>query len=173
MTNEEASRNTYYAQNRKPISPKSQVYSPSVNYNYNGNQSQHGNPTGHGNASYHNQQHPKRKSNQFKRDIHGFYDRICKQNDTIIRLLKEIRDRLPKPPEPQAQINEQTTDEVAGSASQADQTTIEQPTGENVAVETASPTESAGPVDNKCVEGAPREVSDEELDRQVNGNVRL
>lgn len=99
MSSDDSFRNPQYSGNRKTNS-KAQGYSPSTNYNY-GNQNQHGshnnshgNHTGHGN--YGTQQQQRRKNTNFKqRDNHGVNDRIIKQNDIIIRLLKEIRDRLP------------------------------------------------------------------------------
>jgi hypothetical protein len=93
MTNDDVPRNQppYPPQGRKPIQPNSR-YSPSPSYNYNYNS----------NSSYPSQQHLRRKmDNRFKRDngnSSGSSDRLMRQNDLIIRLLKEIRDRLPPPP---------------------------------------------------------------------------
>lgn len=63
-------------------------YSPSTSYNY-----------GH-QGSYNGgmQQHPRRRADRFKRESINLNDKVVKQNDIIIRLLKEIRDRLPPPP---------------------------------------------------------------------------
>ncbi len=62
-------------------------YSPSTSYNYS--------PATGFNGG---QQHPRRRNDRFKRETLNLTDRVVKQNDVIIRLLKEIRDRLPPPP---------------------------------------------------------------------------
>jgi hypothetical protein len=78
--------------NRRPSpkfggDPSDPNYSPSTSYNYS---------PGAGNyQSSQNQQHPRRRTDRFKREAFNFNDRVVKQNDLIIRLLKEIRDRLP------------------------------------------------------------------------------
>jgi hypothetical protein len=70
-------------------------YSPSVNYNYN--------PSGssYGSQQYGQQGGPRRRGDQHGRREFGGHqvERLIKQNDIIIRLLKDIRDRLPEPPE--------------------------------------------------------------------------
>lgn len=74
---------------------KGPVYSPSVSYNYN--------PGGTG-GSYQSKQPSSHFKHHKKPDIRHkppSNDRLIKQNDTIIKLLKEIRDRLPKPPMPE------------------------------------------------------------------------
>jgi hypothetical protein len=81
-----------YQQMRKPYQSKYQDNrynsSPSMSYNYN---------SGNG---YAGQQHPRRRTDRFKRETINYSERIMKQNDLIIRLLKEIRDRLPAPAVP-------------------------------------------------------------------------
>lgn len=77
---DESQRN--FNQNRGNFGERSQNYSPSVSYNYN--------PGG----TQTNQQHPRRRTDRYKRDMHNFNDRIVKQNNTIIKLLKEISDKL-------------------------------------------------------------------------------
>ena len=62
-------------------------YSPSTSYNY-----------GHHGGYNGMQQHPRRRADRFKRETINQSDKLVKQNDLIIRLLKEIRDRLPPPP---------------------------------------------------------------------------
>jgi len=72
--------------NRKPMGQRygdGGNYSPSSNYHYNSGQ----------NSFQH--QHPRRRSDRFRRESLNNADRLIKQNDIIIRLLKEIRDRLP------------------------------------------------------------------------------
>jgi hypothetical protein len=90
MNNEDIPRGIPPQQSRRPIIPnyKDTRYSPSTNYNYNTNNS-YGNPQ---------QQHPRRRVDRFKRETMNSSDRLLRQNDIIIRLLKEIRDRLPAPP---------------------------------------------------------------------------
>ncbi|MBN1578756.1 MAG: hypothetical protein JW913_19490 [Chitinispirillaceae bacterium] len=164
MNSDESLRNVHYSSNRKPIPPKNQVYSPSTNYNYNGNQSMHGNHGSYGNSNYGNPHNQRRKPNQFKRDNHGAGDRLAKQNDIIIRLLKEIRDRLPAPPvvpgeiaEPNQELNQETTEDTAASL-------------QKMPMETA--VEQGTPADGS-VQAIPAvaDVPDDELDEQVNGNL--
>lgn len=69
-------------------------YSPSMSYNY-GHQSS----GGYGPM----QQNPRRRTDRFKRESLNLNDKVVKQNDIIIRLLKEIRDRLPPPPTTQSE----------------------------------------------------------------------
>jgi len=92
MNSDETPRGMPYQQGRKPIPSKYQDsrYSPSSNYNYNSNN------------SFPSSQHPRRRFDRFKRDTTGNNnnDRLMRQNDLIIRLLKEIRDRLPPPAVP-------------------------------------------------------------------------
>lgn len=145
---------------------KSQAYSPSMNYNYNGNQAQHGNHGNHsthgnhGNSGFNNQQNQRRKPNQFKRDNHGVNDRLVKQNDIIIRLLKEIRDRLPEPPvvETDAEVGENETAEATAveNPETAEEETEEQGTEEDVPVAAA---------------GTQGYIEDDDLDTKVNGNI--
>ena len=73
-------------------------YSPSTSYNY----SPATGVTG-------GQQHPRRRNDRFKRESLNLSDQVVKQNDIMIRLLKEIRDRLPPPPSG-AQKTEETAD---------------------------------------------------------------
>jgi hypothetical protein len=90
MTNDDVPRGMPYpqGQGRKPLPPNSR-YGPSPSYNYNYNT----------NASFPSQQqHMRRKMERFKRDNGNLSERLMRQNDLIIRLLKEIRDRLPPPP---------------------------------------------------------------------------
>jgi hypothetical protein len=85
-----------FQQGRKSYQPKYQDtrYSPSTSFNYNSN------------SSYPSSQHPRKRFDRFKRDGTGNSssgssngnERLMRQNDLIIRLLKEIRDRLPPPP---------------------------------------------------------------------------
>lgn len=169
MNSDEASRGMHYSANRKSNVPKNHNYSPSANYNYNGNQSahgSHGNHSGghgshgnHGNSGYGNQpQHQRRKSSHFKRDGHNVNDRLVKQNDIIIRILKEIRDRLPPPPaeekENPKEENEQSELMAAGETS----------------AENADARETV-PESTETGEGKTHDENDEELDQEVNGNV--
>ncbi len=64
---------------------KNSNYSPSTSYNYQNGKS-------HG----HTKNLPRRRFDRFKKDTSGSNDRLVKQNDIIIKLLKDIRDRLPK-----------------------------------------------------------------------------
>ncbi len=82
MNNDDSRGNQNY-QHRKPSSHKNS-YSPNSVY--------------YGNSNHNQQQQQKKKhfgGGHNKGSNNN--DRIMKQNDTIIRLLKEIRDRLPAP----------------------------------------------------------------------------
>lgn len=91
---------------------KGSRYSPSTSYNYN----QNGHMRGQG-QSY--QQHPRRRIDRYKRESIGSSDRLVKQNDIIIKLLKEIRDRLPKP----VQIPVNTEDNEIKNGAQVSEST--------------------------------------------------
>jgi hypothetical protein len=69
-------------------------YSPSTAFNYSPGTGING-----------GQQHPRHRNDRFKRESPGQSDRIFKQNDIIIRLLKEIRDRLPAPAFQEQKVN--------------------------------------------------------------------
>ncbi len=79
---------------RKPMSgkypEKSPNYSPSTSYNYSPQTGYAGN----------SQMYQRRRPERFRREGPSPYDRLARQNDIIIRLLKEIRDRLPEPQNP-------------------------------------------------------------------------
>jgi hypothetical protein len=80
-------KGTTYPMNEK-YPEKNPNYSPSISYNYSPQSGYNGN----------SQMHPRRRNNdRFRRDPVNLNERIVKQNDIIIRLLKEIRDRLPAP----------------------------------------------------------------------------
>lgn len=65
-------------------------YSPSASFNYNGGNYQ--------NQSAQSPSSRRRPDRNGKRHVNNNQnDRLVKQNDIIIRLLKEIRDRLPEP----------------------------------------------------------------------------
>jgi hypothetical protein len=76
-------------------------YSPSTSYNY-------GHQGGYGGM----QQHPRRRADRFKRESINLNDKVVKQNDIIIRLLKEIRDRLPAP------ANQEPAQDLSAESSQ-------------------------------------------------------
>ncbi len=66
---------------------KGDNYSPSTSYNYQ-----------NGKTRNNSKNLPRRRIDRYKRESIGSFDRLIKQNDTVIKLLKEIRDRLPVPP---------------------------------------------------------------------------
>ncbi len=70
---------------------KGNNYSPSASYNYKQN--------GRGQGQNY-QQHPRRRIDRYKRESINTTDRVIKQNDIIIKLLKEIRDNLAGPQRP-------------------------------------------------------------------------
>jgi hypothetical protein len=169
MNSDESPRNTQYSQNRKPYPPKPQVYSPSSSYNYNGSQGQHGGGShgSHGNQNYGSQQHQqRRKPMPFKRDNnYGAMDKLSKQNDIIIRLLKEIRDRLPAPPA-SVVVEQQEAEQQLDAAFPAQEAPAE--------VAVAAEQDEHDDVQPQ-LEAAPApvhaDVDDDELDRQANGNL--
>ncbi|HEX2956883.1 MAG TPA: hypothetical protein VHO70_08620, partial [Chitinispirillaceae bacterium] len=59
------------------------------------------------NNNHNGQQNQRRRPDRFKRDNYNHNDRLIKQNDIIIRLLKEIRDRLPAPAATEAEYCEE------------------------------------------------------------------
>ena len=79
---------------RKPMAQKypekNPNYSPSTSYNYSPQ-------TGYNGNSQMFQRRRPGPPDRFRRDAPGGNDRLLRQNDIIIRLLKEIRDRLPQP----------------------------------------------------------------------------
>ena len=106
MSNEELEKNGVAGPgNRKlPLSKypeKSQNYSPSATFNYNPATGLNGN------------QHPRRRNDRFRRETLNYTDKLVRQNDLTIRILKEIRDRLPAPPsQPQkVQVNAEQSQE--------------------------------------------------------------
>jgi hypothetical protein len=103
MNGDEMSRGMYQ-QNRRPSSQNKSYNSPSANYSYNYNSN------GNGNSGYNNGGHQQsykkpggggHTNHKFKSHHGGgggsSDKQLIKQNDQIIKLLKEIRDRLPAP----------------------------------------------------------------------------
>jgi len=104
MNGDEMSRGMYQ-QNRRPSSQNKSYNSPSANYSYNYNSNGNGN-SGYNNGGGHQSSYKKpggvggHTNNKFKSHHSGggSSDKmLVKQNDQIIKLLKEIRDRLPAP----------------------------------------------------------------------------
>jgi hypothetical protein len=104
MNNEDAPRGAPYQQGRRPYPSKFQEnrfgsqenrygqgenrYGQSPSYGYNKG----------GSAPYAaGQQHPHKKVDRFRREPVNYSEKLVRQNDLIIKLLKEIRDRLPAP----------------------------------------------------------------------------
>lgn len=81
-------------------------YSPSASYNYNNRNS----------GGYQQQQQVRRRNDRYRRNVYNFNDKIVKQNDLIIRLLKEIRDRLPEPQVIHEKATETDADYFNGAA---------------------------------------------------------
>ena len=75
---------------------KGKSYSPSVSFNY-----QNGQGRGH-DQGY--QQHPRRHIDRYKRETINYSENLIKQNDIIIRLLREIRDSLTGTPQSTPEI---------------------------------------------------------------------
>lgn len=98
--------------NRKPMQQKYGSYGYGHNTGYSGNSNFNGNSGYNGNSSYNsgNSQTQRRRpagNGGFKPQSNN-NDRLIRQNDTIIKLLKEIRDRLPAPAvDPMAAVAEE------------------------------------------------------------------
>jgi hypothetical protein len=91
MNNDDSQRGNTVGSSNRNMGPqkypeKMPNYSPSTAFNYSPGTGING-----------GQQHPRHRNDRFKRESPGMSDRIVKQNDIIIRLLKEIRDKLPAP----------------------------------------------------------------------------
>jgi hypothetical protein len=91
MNNDDSQRGNTASSSNRNMGPqkypeKMENYSPSTAFNYSP-----------GTGITGGQQHPRHRNDRFKREPPNMSDRIVKQNDIIIRLLKEIRDRLPGP----------------------------------------------------------------------------
>lgn len=167
---------SHFSANRKTGQQKSHGYSPSSNYNYNSSQTQHsshsnGNFSGSGSKTHHR----KPGGGSFKRDSHshGGNDKLIKQNDIIIKLLKEIRDRLPeaKSEKKDKSISENDTEERNNTT--LSETPYEQKNSEtkddtNDSIANVATVESE-PVEKKTT--VVKLTEDEELDRKVNGNI--
>jgi|GEM_PF-1512768 len=147
MNGDEMSRGNQ--QNRRPSSPNrfdsKPSYSPSSNYNFNSSSPS----SSYGNTGYGNQQGFKkftRQDHKFKGGGgHHSSDKLVKQNDQIIKLLKEIRDRLPAPP--------------AGTVSATDTDPLDQDS-QNVSAEAHS---------EAAEQGGEGDETDDEID-DVDGN---
>ena len=112
MSSDESSRGMLNQPNRKPMmskfGEKNHMYNSGSNYNSYGNSSYN-----NGNSNNFNSQHPRRRTDRYKRETLNLSEKLIKQNDIIIRLLKEIRDRLPKPAfeEADAELQDQKCNE--------------------------------------------------------------
>ena len=130
MSNDDFNRGNQIQQGRKSYQPNR--YNPGSSYNYNYGYNQ--------NPNFNGQQHPRRRADRFKRESLNINDRLAKQNDMIIRLLKEIRDRLPPPAETSRGDNGETAvaqQEIATAGQVEEAAGQEQETPQEVAV--ASP----------------------------------
>lgn len=110
---------------------KGRNYSPSASYNY---QNTQGRGQGY-------QQHPRRRIDRFKRENMNFSDKLVKQNDIIIRLLKEIRDSLAGTPQPATKIEGSDMVEQKNTSVSVE-TTEEEPTEAAVSSEAEKEPES-------------------------------
>ncbi|MBD3322202.1 MAG: hypothetical protein GF350_13975 [Chitinivibrionales bacterium] len=78
---------------------KKQNYSPSTSYNYNpgSGHRDHSHNHNHNHSSHSQQHHPRRRGDRFKREMMQMAEKMIKQNNAVIKLLNDIRDRLPEP----------------------------------------------------------------------------
>jgi hypothetical protein len=90
MHNDDGQKGGMYGharQNRNHLfADKNQNYSPSMSYNYN--------PAGQMGMGHGSMQHPHRRTDRFKRELITLQERIVRQNNIIIKLLKELNYRL-------------------------------------------------------------------------------
>lgn len=174
MNGDEHPRSSHFSSNRKPGPPKTHGYSPSSNYNYNSTQSQHGNHIGngnHGNTSFNAASKPHHRKpggsssgGSFKRENHGSSDKIIKQNDIIIKLLKEIRDRLPAPLETKSDVDDTELSDVVEDL----QAETQFDNDENDIPDQEIDDESVPEVLQSITKKIPEDY--DELDNKVNGN---
>lgn len=132
MMNDDFNRGPQMQQGRKPFTPN-RYNNPQGGYNYNYNQNQGG---------FNGQQHPRRRTDRFKRESINNNEKILRQNDLIIKLLKEIRDRLPAPP---AIIAPEMTEPALSNEQQSEEQ-IEQITAEEVTAQ-SEPEQLSEPAD--------------------------
>ena len=78
-----------YGDNKRPN------YSPSTSFNY--GRAQNNGQSQRRDRDNGNEQHPRRRVDRYRREVFTINEKIVKQNDQIISLLREIRDRLPGP----------------------------------------------------------------------------
>jgi hypothetical protein len=106
MNNEDTPRGTPYQQGRRPYPSKYQDNRYGSNENrYNAGENRFGSNSNHNaygynknsNSGYTTGQHQHKKIDRFHRDPVNFSEKLVRQNDLIIKLLKEKRDRLPAP----------------------------------------------------------------------------
>jgi hypothetical protein len=90
---------------------KNPNYSPSTSYNYSPQAGFSGNA----------QMNTRRRPEHFRKDAPNPSERLMRQNDLIIKLLKEIRDRLPPPPVSAVKDNEPA--DHANAASESSEST--------------------------------------------------
>jgi hypothetical protein len=91
---------------------KNANYSPSTSYNYQ-----------NGKSRSNTRNVPRRRIDRFKRESMGSYDRLIKQNDIMIKLLKDIRDRLPVSPKPEKEAEKVNVEKQVQDAGQVEQVT--------------------------------------------------
>ena len=128
MNNEESPRNPPFQQGRRPPAA-GRNYESRENRGFS-NENRYGQNSGSGynkgyNSGYSNnsgsfgagQRPHHNKVDRFKRDPVNYSEKLTRQNDLIIKLLKEIRDRLPAPaytpspePELEAAVNHDNSD---------------------------------------------------------------
>lgn len=175
MSSDDYARGSHYSSNRRPggSGPKSHNYSPSSNYNY-GNGNSHGNSNhgNHGNSSGGggSKPHHRKPGPPFKREGHGSSDKLIKQNDLIISLLKEIRDRLPAPPNAPKPLDiDQSAliDDVDAANSTAGYDMPDEATDD---IDTEEEYASSDPEQDEMDQVRPVVEDDEDLDSKVNGN---
>jgi hypothetical protein len=181
MSSDDYARNSHYSSNRKPGQSKSHGYSPSSNYNYGNSTGSHGNTShsNHGNNTGGGANKPFHRKpgggGPFKRDGHtGSSDKLIKQNDIIIHLLQEIRDRLPEPPNVQKDIDgpELLAEEEMDSEVSAIDGSFESDAEDNEEVheDGAAPILQSEGVSEQNPADYELADNDDELDNTVNGN---
>lgn len=145
---------------------KAKNYSPSTSYNYS--------PNGRGQGQSGNyQQHPRRRVERFKKESINYTEKLVKQNDIIIKLLKDIRDKLIGP-EPVEQSVEQNNEAVRIDGQEQEQASFDDTADKDLSESGAEEFEQAdGETDDQTPENNDEHPRDHfelsETDENTNG----
>src|SRR5690554_6357707 len=97
MYHDDSQKGTGNSINRRPLTRLNE----SMGNSYNNTGNSYGNYNGY--PSQHNFGQQRRRPDRFKQSGNNVNEKLIKQNELIIKLLREIRDRLPEPVREQMQ----------------------------------------------------------------------